>query len=56
MCWPSREAPYHTGLQPTALCSLERGALGRGEALPRTRSCVLDPGLKCLSSAEVFRE
>lgn len=29
MCWPSWETPYHTGLQPAALCSLERGALGR---------------------------
>lgn len=56
MCWPSWEAPYHTGLQPAALCGLERGALGRGEALPRTRSCVLDLGLKCLPSTEVLRE
>lgn len=29
MCWPSWETPYHTGMQPAALCSLERGALGR---------------------------
>lgn len=26
------EAPCHSGLQPAALCSLEPGALGRGEA------------------------
>lgn len=32
MCRPSWEAPHHAGLQPAALCSLECGALGRGEA------------------------
>lgn len=49
MCWPSGEAPCYTGLQPAALCGLERGALGRGEAPQRPRSCVRDRGLNaCL--------
>lgn len=37
MCRSAWEAPWHTGLQPAALCSLERGALGRGEARARPR-------------------
>lgn len=31
MCRSAWEAPKHTGLQPAALPSLERGSLGRGE-------------------------